>query len=66
MKRSKFGLGLSYFLSCLRDENVRSEVADVAGNVRYIRKSLWNSLNNVFGHQKVPPSPHAAALLRRY
>ena len=38
---------LRYFLSRLRAENVRSEVADATGNVKYIRKGLCTSPNSV-------------------
>ena len=38
---------LRKFLSRLRAENVRSEVAYPIGNAKYIRKSLWTSPNSV-------------------
>ena len=38
---------LRWSLSRLRAENLRSEVADATGNVKYIRKSLCTSPNNL-------------------
>ena len=49
---------LTSFLSRLRGENVRSEVADATGNVKHIRKSLCTSPNSVLVTGVMLKAPH--------
>ena len=55
-RRSCFIVLLRLLLSRLRAENLRSEVADVRGIVKYIGKS-------VFWHQPPPPGGRLCPLL---